>query len=265
MNMKSILALFAVLALFMITNTSHARPGAGGHWHVMKGDAMPMNQDLMDMRNSALSNRKSDTTVAEDIVDEKLSVDESNPIPDLSIYHGDSTLKGKNSYVDNSDPMPDATIDRGDSHLKGTNSNVDESDPIPDMTKYHGDSKFKGENSYEDDSNPIPDLSIYHGDSRMKGENSYEDESNPIPDVSIYHGDSRMKGKECKFGDLAIMGVLTRTLTLSSLALQYEPRTQSRCRASYTITLPEKEVTRCGLGSGLDSRSHLRKSGINRA
>ncbi|WOH07088.1 hypothetical protein DCAR_0626517 [Daucus carota subsp. sativus] len=86
--MKSILALFAVLALLLIANTSHARPVSGEYWHVMNDEAMPMIQDLVDIRNSAdfvLSERKGDTKVTEEIVYEKLTVNESDPIPDTTM------------------------------------------------------------------------------------------------------------------------------------------------------------------------------------
>lgn len=82
----------------------------GQYWHVMKGEAMPMNQDLTDTRNSAeydLLNKKIVTEIAEDIVHEILTVNES--IPEFTL--GDSQhLEGKNSYVDESDPIPDTTM-----------------------------------------------------------------------------------------------------------------------------------------------------------
>lgn len=92
-----------------IANTSYAaRPGRGQYWHVMKDDAMPMNT-----RNSAeyaLINKEIVTEIAEDIVHEILTVDESsNTMPKFTV--GDSQrLKGKNSYVDESDPIPDTTM-----------------------------------------------------------------------------------------------------------------------------------------------------------
>ncbi|KAK1370285.1 hypothetical protein POM88_036377 [Heracleum sosnowskyi] len=112
--MQSISALFALLALLLIANTSYAaRPGMGQFWHVMKGEALPMNQELVDTTNSgeyALINKKIVTEIAEDIVHEILTVDKSSDtMPEFTI--GDSQhLEGKNSYVDESDPIPDTTM-----------------------------------------------------------------------------------------------------------------------------------------------------------
>lgn len=84
----------------------HARPGVGGYWHVANDEAMSIliraRKDVSNAADSALSNdRKSD------------------PVPDVTIYHGDFRLKGKKSHEDESDPMADIKIYHGDSHLKG--------------------------------------------------------------------------------------------------------------------------------------------------
>lgn len=69
---------------------------------------MPMNT-----RNSAeyaLIDKEIVTEIAEDVVHEILTVDESSDtMPEFNV--GDSQhLKGKNLYVDESDPIPDTTM-----------------------------------------------------------------------------------------------------------------------------------------------------------